>query len=53
MRKKRDTVDTMNRNPLRQLQRLMGAHLYHCDSCRLQFYDLRPLRAEAQQIKGY
>jgi len=39
--KKRDRVDRWNRNPLRIAQRFLGASLYHCWSCRLQFYDLR------------
>jgi len=38
---KRDRVDRWNRNPLRLVQRLFGARLYHCWLCRLQFYDLR------------
>jgi hypothetical protein len=41
-RSKRDSVDRMNRNPLRLIQRFLGARLYHCEYCRLQFYDLRP-----------
>lgn len=41
---RRDRIDKMNRNPLRHLQRLLGARLYHCGHCRLQFYDLRRLR---------
>jgi DNA-directed RNA polymerase subunit RPC12/RpoP len=44
MRARRDRVDKMNRNPLRLLQRLFGARLYHCLHCRLQFYDIRRLR---------
>jgi hypothetical protein len=41
VRKKRDAVDTMNRNPFRTFQQFLGARLYHCEACRLQFYDLR------------
>jgi hypothetical protein len=39
--KKRDRIDKLNRNPLRLMQRALGARLYHCWRCRLQFYDLR------------
>jgi hypothetical protein len=39
----RDRIDRMYRNPLSYLQRFLGAPLYHCFGCRLQFYDLRPL----------
>ncbi len=45
---RRDKVDRMNRSPFRLLQHLLGARLYHCRHCRLQFYDLRGLRASAQ-----
>ena len=41
---RRDRIDKMNRNPLRLLQRVFGARLYHCAHCRVQFYDLRGLR---------
>ena len=40
-RRSRDRIDRMNHNPLRFLQHLFGAPLYHCESCRLQFFDLR------------
>ncbi len=40
--KRRDYIDRLNRNPLRWIQKLAGASLYHCAFCRLQFYDLRP-----------
>lgn len=49
VRSKRDYIDKMNRNPLRWLQRLIGAHLYHCTHCRLQFYDARPLRVSERK----
>jgi len=28
-------------NPLRYMQRFVGAPLYHCEFCRIQFYDVR------------
>jgi hypothetical protein len=42
--KKRDHIDKMNKNPLRLVQQYLGARLYYCWGCRLQFYDLRSLR---------
>lgn len=39
--KKRDRIDRLYKSPLSLLQGLLGASLYHCPVCRLQFYDLR------------
>jgi hypothetical protein len=39
----RDRIDRMYRNPISYLQRFLGAPLYHCFRCRLQFYDRREL----------
>ncbi len=36
-----DRVDRLNKNPLRAIIGLLGAPLYHCTFCRLQFWDLR------------
>lgn len=47
--KRRDYIDRYNRNPFRLLQKLMGAHLYHCGFCRLQFYDLRALQSRSKE----
>lgn len=44
VRSRPDRIDKINRNPLRLLQCLLGARLYHCSHCRLQFYDVRGLR---------
>lgn len=41
-RHERDRIDRMLRNPLRYMQRFLGGSLYHCQFCRIQFYDLRP-----------
>ena len=41
-RRERDRIDRMLPNPLRYIQRFLGGSLYHCQLCRLQFYDLRP-----------
>jgi len=40
-RHERDRIDPILRNPFRLLQMLLGGNLYHCQSCRLQFHDLR------------
>ena len=51
VRRTRDRIDKMSLNPLRALQRLLGGRLYHCAHCRLQFYDLRPLRERNRKLK--
>lgn len=40
--RRRDRIDPVYRNPLSLVQALMGANLWWCPLCRLQFYDLRP-----------
>ena len=40
--RKRDHIDPLYLNPVSLLQRLLGASIYWCSSCRLQFYDMRP-----------
>lgn len=42
-RKQADRIDSMTANPLRRLLVLVGAPLYHCTFCRLQFRDWRSL----------
>ncbi len=42
--KKRDHIDPVTKNPLGLFQRLLGAPLKHCEACRLQYYDWRPVR---------
>ena len=42
----RDYIDRYNRNPFRLLCSLFKAPLYHCSSCRLQFYDPRRLATQ-------
>ncbi|HWB96023.1 MAG TPA: hypothetical protein VG672_04960 [Bryobacteraceae bacterium] len=45
----RDHIDPMYRSILSWIQRWMGAPLFHCRYCRIQFYDLRrQLLPEAQ-----
>ncbi len=39
----RDRLDRMHPNPLRLLAGLLGASLYHCTFCRMQFRDWRGL----------
>lgn len=46
---KRDYIDKLNRNPLRLVQRYLGARLYYCWRCRLQYYDLRRLRPASRE----
>lgn len=49
--KKRDGIDKLYKGPLSILQGLLGANLYHCPVCRLQFYDLRGLSETAESTK--
>lgn len=39
--KRRDGIDPMYKNPLSLLQGLLGAKLWWCPLCRIQFYDIR------------
>ncbi len=43
VRRKRDNVDSMSHGLLSRLEGLLGAALHHCEFCRLQFYDFRPV----------
>jgi len=45
--RKRDPVDRMHHGALSFMSRLLGASLYHCNFCRLQFYDLRRPRTSS------
>ena len=45
---RRDRVDTVAWHPLSLLLRLLGAPLYRCDGCRVQYYDWRRLDREAE-----
>jgi DNA-directed RNA polymerase subunit RPC12/RpoP len=45
IRKKRDHIDRYYGGPLAWWRRRMGANLYHCIFCRLQFYSRLPLAA--------
>jgi len=46
----RDKIDQMQKGPLNFAQFLLGANLYHCRYCRLQFYDMRkPVAPEIQE----
>ena len=45
--KKRDRIDPMDPGLLSLWQRLViGGNLFHCNLCRIQFYDRRPLAPE-------
>jgi hypothetical protein len=54
--RKRDKIDPLYLNPLSLVQRLLGANIYWCPFCRVQFYDLRPpwpvRRAGVRQSKA-
>ena len=39
--RKRDPIENYQRGLSRVIQKWLGAKLYYCDRCRLQFYDLR------------
>jgi hypothetical protein len=41
---KRDHIDPVTKNLLGLFQHLFGAPLKHCEGCRLQYYDWRPVR---------
>jgi DNA-directed RNA polymerase subunit RPC12/RpoP len=46
----RDPIDGMRKGVFSFVQRLLGAGLYHCRYCRLQFYDLRsPVAPEPKE----
>ncbi|HUP04895.1 MAG TPA: hypothetical protein VMU19_12955 [Bryobacteraceae bacterium] len=40
--RKRDHIDPLYLNPISLLQGLIGAPIWWCPFCRLQFYDFRP-----------
>ena len=44
-----DPIDRFYRNPLSRLQGLLGARLYRCRYCRVQFYDWRRPEAEVSK----
>jgi hypothetical protein len=39
---RRDEIDPLYRNPVSLVQALIGASIWWCPDCRLQFYDVRP-----------
>jgi transposase-like protein len=41
---KRDRIEGFHKSFLRRMQSWLGAPLYYCAGCRLQFYDARPRR---------
>jgi hypothetical protein len=45
--KKRDHIEGFQKSFLRRIQGWLGAPLYYCSRCRLQFYDVRPRRKGA------
>ncbi|MFN8065054.1 MAG: hypothetical protein U0P82_09680 [Vicinamibacterales bacterium] len=46
---RRDGIDRMSRHPVSLLAALVGAPIYHCNPCRVQFHDWRPLDPEVLQ----
>jgi hypothetical protein len=49
IRNKRDYVDPLTKSPLGLIQRLLHAPIKHCNRCRLQYYDWRPVRPAPPQ----
>jgi DNA-directed RNA polymerase subunit RPC12/RpoP len=49
---KRDTIEKMQSGLLNLWRRLRGGRLLYCRSCRLQFYDRRPVASKAEQPAG-
>ncbi len=49
--KRRDKLEFMERSLFRLAQGALGAHLYYCSRCRVQFYDLRRYRA-SKSLQG-
>ena len=47
---KPDPVDPVTRNPLGQIQVILGAPLKHCSACRLQYRDWRPVRRKEARL---
>jgi DNA-directed RNA polymerase subunit RPC12/RpoP len=46
----RDKIDPMHKGPVNFAQYLLGADLYHCRYCRVQFYDVRkPVAPEIRE----
>ncbi len=50
-RVKADKVDRLLWNPYRLAQRLLGGGLFHCELCRVQFYDLRGMGCERRHVR--
>ena len=48
----RDRIDAMSAHPVSMLFGLAGAPIYHCNACRHQYHDWRPLRAVASQASA-
>ena len=44
----RDRIDTRSTHPLSFLLSLTGAPFYHCNPCRLQYHDWRPVQPVEQ-----
>lgn len=42
-----DRVDSISRHPLSVVQRLFGAPINRCFSCRVQYFDWRPVRTQS------
>lgn len=48
----RDRIDARSTHPLSFLLALTGAPFYHCNPCRLQYHDWRPVQpAEQEQAR--
>jgi predicted Zn finger-like uncharacterized protein len=47
-----DRIDRVNKNPFRLALSIVGAPLYHCTFCRLQFWDWRSRDPEAEKERA-
>jgi hypothetical protein len=48
----RDRIDAMSAHPLSMLLGLFGAPIYHCNACRHQYHDWRPLLAATSPARA-
>ncbi|MFN7916254.1 MAG: hypothetical protein U0Q55_13015 [Vicinamibacterales bacterium] len=46
---KRDMIDRMSTHPISLLAGLVRAPIYHCNPCRLQYHDWRPVHPSAMR----
>jgi DNA-directed RNA polymerase subunit RPC12/RpoP len=49
---RRDRIDAMRKGVWNLIQRAGGGQLFHCNLCRLQFYDRRPMKERPEERPG-